>query len=49
MNSLEDKDSGIFSKKRLAAALAAAGVDPGRRPETLSIAEWAKLADSMIY
>jgi 16S rRNA (adenine1518-N6/adenine1519-N6)-dimethyltransferase len=33
----------IVEPERLAAALAAAGVDPGRRGETLTLAEWAAI------
>ncbi|MGC3996029.1 MAG: 16S rRNA (adenine(1518)-N(6)/adenine(1519)-N(6))-dimethyltransferase RsmA [Anaeromyxobacter sp.] len=33
----------VVEPERLAAALAAAGIDPGRRGETLTVAEWAAL------
>jgi 16S rRNA (adenine1518-N6/adenine1519-N6)-dimethyltransferase len=33
----------IAEPERLAAALEAAGIDPGRRGETLTVAEWAAL------
>ncbi len=36
-----------YDKKSLSEALAAAGIDPGRRAETLTLEEFARLADSL--
>ena len=38
---------GGYEKNQLSAALDLAGIDPGRRAETLSLAEFARLADSI--
>ena len=38
---------GGFDKKTLSEAMGAAGIDEGRRAETLSLAEFARLADSL--
>jgi len=43
-NSLRDEG---FEAVRMAAALDAAGIDPKRRAETLSIAEFAALTDAL--
>ena len=45
LNSLVDEGRRAFGKETLADVLAAAAIDPSRRPETLSIPEWATLAD----
>jgi 16S rRNA A1518/A1519 N6-dimethyltransferase RsmA/KsgA/DIM1 with predicted DNA glycosylase/AP lyase activity len=44
-NALLAMEDGRPLALRPAEALAAAGLDPARRPETLSIAEFARLAD----
>lgn len=38
---------GGYDKERLSEALASAGIDPGRRAESLSLAEFARLSDSL--
>ena len=45
LNSLASMDG--FDKKSLAAALERAGIDPGRRAESLTLEEFARLADSL--
>lgn len=44
LNALAGKKDPVFAKPRLAGALAQAGINPQRRPETLSLEEWARLA-----
>jgi 16S rRNA (adenine1518-N6/adenine1519-N6)-dimethyltransferase len=43
-NALADKEGGFFSKESVAEALGHAEIDPMRRPETLSLKEWADLS-----
>lgn len=45
INSL--KALGTYDKESLSEALSAAGIDPGRRAETLTLEEFAKLSDSL--
>jgi 16S rRNA (adenine1518-N6/adenine1519-N6)-dimethyltransferase len=44
LNALEDRGEPGMDKNRLAEILKKAGIDPGRRAETLSIPEWVRLA-----
>lgn len=44
LNSLADKAGGLFGKEAIAGALKQAKIDPMRRPETLTLEEWAKLS-----
>lgn len=46
-NKFPDKFSDKFSKEQIAAALTAAGIAPNRRAETLTITEFAALADAI--
>ena len=48
LNALAVEDSKQFSKEVLAATLKRAGIDPIRRPETLTIPEWVALSDLVI-
>ncbi len=43
LNSLADPEDKIFSKPHLIKAFQTTGLDPGRRPETFTIPEWAEL------
>lgn len=45
LNALTVDNSPRFSRDQIAAALAATGIDPMRRPETLALTEWAKLTE----
>ncbi len=45
LNSLADKHGGAYSKETVLRALEEAKIDPLRRPETLSIPEWACLCE----
>ena len=45
LNALSSLDG--FDKKTLSEALENAGIDPGRRAESLSLEEFAKLSDSL--
>ncbi len=45
LNSLKDDEREKLSKQALLAAFEKGNIDPRRRPETLSIPEWAALAD----
>jgi len=47
LNALADERETVFSKKNLSATLEKVDIRSLRRPETLSIPEWAKLADSL--
>jgi 16S rRNA (adenine1518-N6/adenine1519-N6)-dimethyltransferase len=44
LNALKDEDSRDFTRDSLTETLKKAGIDPNRRPETLLIEEWARLA-----
>ena len=48
LNALMSPTDSFFLKKRLTGALNTAGIDPNRRPETLTVADWARLSDSML-
>jgi len=45
LNALADDEKEAFSKKNIEAALRACQIDPVRRPETLTLKEWALLAN----
>ena len=45
LNALASDEDAVFSKKNLDATLRAIGVDPMRRPETLTLQEWANLTN----
>jgi len=45
LNSLKEDENEKRSKQALLSAFEKVGIDPSRRPETLSIPEWAALAD----
>src|SRR3989338_7711614 len=47
LNSLLDKEGGVFSKSAVTEALKKVGIDSMRRPETLNLQEWAKLSNDM--
>ena len=47
LNALADKKDAVASKKTLAAALGRLNIDPKRRPETLTLREWANLSESL--
>lgn len=47
LNALASEEDPRLAKKSLEAALSRTGIDPARRPETLSVAEWAKLAAAL--
>lgn len=47
LNALLSEESGAPSKEALAGLLLELSIDPRRRAETLSIAEWAKLSESL--
>ena len=47
INSLSRKEALDLPKDRLSDALHAIGIDPARRPETLSLADFAKIADRL--
>lgn len=44
LNALADETRETFSKKAVSEALESAAITPGRRPETLSLSEWAVLS-----
>lgn len=46
LNAIENDDIG-WGKQRLASVLAGLGIDGRRRPETLTIGEWAQIASSL--
>ncbi len=48
LNALADETVPGLRKPELAEALSRAGIDPMRRPETLSIPDWARLGDCVI-
>jgi len=47
LNALEDPASAKLSKEALAGVLGGLGIDSRRRPETLSLQEWALLSESV--
>lgn len=47
LNALTDDSDGRLSKPNVEKALRGSGIDPVRRAETLSLPEWARLADSI--
>ncbi|HXV18828.1 MAG TPA: 16S rRNA (adenine(1518)-N(6)/adenine(1519)-N(6))-dimethyltransferase RsmA, partial [Candidatus Omnitrophota bacterium] len=46
LNALTDKNSLAMNREFVFDVLRKSGTDPGRRPETLSIEEWVRLADT---
>ena len=47
LNALADKKGGFLAKENLQNAFQRLAIDAGRRPETLSIREWADLSESL--